>query len=487
VRSIRRTIAWGELLVGLCVMAVSILLFLSVARRILLGQFDRSLLEKSSVFATLVEQIGAEVELHFADELMPRFVADVAPDYFQIWLDDGSVLERSLSLAGHDLPERHGSLDQPLLFDLELPDGRPGRAIGTRYPIHHLRPHPVTHAEPDRRDVVVVVAVGRHDLDLALRRLTLAGIALGLLGAGGLAFLSWKVVTRGLSPLERVRARLAELEDGRRASLDLEGPHLPSELEPVVHRIRSLTQGLQQSLAREKRLTANLAHELRTPVAELRALCESALLTPADGTFLQHALRENHAIALEMQRLLDTLLALARARVPMENAPRRPVQLAALVEQIGQGSRANPGASQVQIELAPERTSEPVLVHEDALRVVLSILLRNASQHAPAGSPVRVRIEHGLERTLLQVRNRAPGLRGEDRIHLGEPFWRAGREPTDSEHHGLGLALARECAANAGFVLDLDLDQGDFVARITLPASATPNEGTGAPVSSSRP
>ena len=76
--------------------------------------------------ASLTELESGRVWLQFTDEVMPDFASRKHPDYFQIWLAGGAVVERSRSLGSRDLPRSGAPLDRPVLSDLTLPDGRRG-------------------------------------------------------------------------------------------------------------------------------------------------------------------------------------------------------------------------------------------------------------------------------------------------------------------------------------------------------------------------
>lgn len=91
--------------------------------------YDQALLAKARAIVTLTEQSRDGVELEFADEFMPEFEAEKQPSYFQLWLADGSTLERSRSLGGADLKRLPALADTPRFVDGALPDGRAGRSV----------------------------------------------------------------------------------------------------------------------------------------------------------------------------------------------------------------------------------------------------------------------------------------------------------------------------------------------------------------------
>ena len=117
-------VAWT----GLILILATVILYLTITNW-LQNEFDRTLESKARALMTLTEQDKSGVELNFADEYMSEFERKEEPDYFQLLLDDRTVLERSRSLGTLDLPHIEPLFPQPRFADLKLPDGRSGRLI----------------------------------------------------------------------------------------------------------------------------------------------------------------------------------------------------------------------------------------------------------------------------------------------------------------------------------------------------------------------
>ena len=91
--------------------------------------FDQALRDKARALATLAEQADGEVQMDFADALMPEFSVAPRREYFELWTADGVVVRRSQSLGEGSLPRSSASSGTPRLSDFQLPDGRPGRLV----------------------------------------------------------------------------------------------------------------------------------------------------------------------------------------------------------------------------------------------------------------------------------------------------------------------------------------------------------------------
>ncbi|MGH7161840.1 MAG: sensor histidine kinase N-terminal domain-containing protein, partial [Planctomycetota bacterium] len=169
-RSIRRRLM-VVLAAGFCAVIAGVGVYLDGA----LGgrateEFDASLLARARALVALTEQEAGRIELDYAPEVMPEFERADAPDYFQFWLDDGSVRHRSRRLQG-DLPRSASLSPAPDVRDATLPDGRPGRiaqlAFVPRGPSQAADPEgsidPATlDASAGARALILVVARGRE-------------------------------------------------------------------------------------------------------------------------------------------------------------------------------------------------------------------------------------------------------------------------------------------------------------------------------------
>jgi signal transduction histidine kinase len=203
--------------------------------------------------------------------------------YVQVWTPEGALIGRSVNLRGQDLrlsPAPAG------ILDLTLPNGNRGRAFTSVQPMFSAKPGASFREERERlltkvpKSLVVTVAADRRELDGALRRLsrvlwTVGGLMIGLTG-GVAAFVS----RRGLAPLNVVAEQAGRIDA---STLDFRFPmeSLPAELKSICGRLNDLLSRLETAFARERCFSADVAHELRTPIAELRSLADVALKWPS--------------------------------------------------------------------------------------------------------------------------------------------------------------------------------------------------------------
>lgn len=253
------------------------------------------------------------------------------------------------------------------------------------------------------------------------------------------------VVRRGLAPVAALSLRAAELAPtAMEVRLGLEG--VPSEVAPLIAAFNAALDRVAAGFESQRRFTANAAHELRTPLAVLKARSESI----GEGG-LKDAI---NADIDRMAHLVDQLLAIARMearQIPTDES----VDLAAIARSTIAGifplahSRGRDVAFEHDGASATIRGNAPSL--SDALRNVIE----NAIRVAPQGSTVEVRLERGRS---LSVLDHGPGVAPSEREAIFQPFRRTSGATGGSA--GLGLAIAAEVARLHGGTLKVSDREG---------------------------
>jgi two-component system heavy metal sensor histidine kinase CusS len=272
-----------------------------------------------------------------------------------------------------------------------------------------------------------------------------ATLASGLLVALG----AWWQVRRELRPLHEL-ARQTQKISADRLDQRLAMPVVAAELQPWITQFNALMDRLQAAIEQLDAFNADVAHEMRTPIAALMGHVEVALSRERPAG----ELRETMALSLEelqkLSSLIDDMLFLshadrgARARC----GPRRSLQ--ALAEQVIEYHEA----TFEEAGLTASVSGDALAAVDDALvRRALSNLLSNAARYADPGSEVRVRIEspEGPQHARIVVENRGAAIDPQLLPRLFDRFFRADLSRTGCEqHHGLGLAIVAAVARMHG-------------------------------------
>lgn len=216
---------------------------------------------------------------------------------------------------------------------------------------------------------------------------------------------------------------------------------IPVELVPLVGSLNKLFERTKVMWEREKRLTADAAHELRTPLAVIQVNAQ-ALKASADVSGLQLQLIEDLLVGCERaSHAVEQMLELAR----LESQPSGEAGLEVDVSEILRLELAllMPLAQDRSIELdvdIPDAT--PANLRAEVLSIVARNLITNAIKHAPVGGTVRVSLCRVHQKLQIEVSDSGAGLEREDAARLGERFFRARKDISGT---GLGWAIIREC------------------------------------------
>ena len=456
-RSLRRQLTFGLLLAFTLLLGSGGALVYWSVRASLYDQFDVALKAKALVVMTDTQISAGRVRVYFSDRFLREFDRTVATEFFQVFDAQGQTIARSDSLGEKKLPGKlRGSVDAPVFWNLTLPNGELGRAIGIAF-------QPRVRPTEETREVTVIVAVSRRRLieTMVNLRNVLTGSGAALLVLTGVV-VPW-VLRRGLRPLDEVGERIARIDAGtleQRFAVDA----MPTELQPVGRKLNDLLARLEASFERERRFSADLAHELRTPLAELRSQAELALKWPEERTSATD--RTVLEISMQMETLVARLLALSRAENGDQPLKKNTVHVAPLIEDLLKPLVGRIADARVIVERDVPAdavvSTDPVLFES-----IVANLIENAVAYSAPKHSVRIEFKTGDGQFQLRVSNVAHDLTPEDLPRLFERFWRKDRARTGTSHAGLGLALSRSFAATLGFELNAALE-AEHVLVMTL-------------------
>ncbi|WP_239953279.1 quorum sensing histidine kinase QseC [Pantoea sp. Z09] len=303
---------------------------------------------------------------------------------------------------------------------------------------------------PDGQHRIVVGQEWEYRDDMA-QALVQSSILPWLIALPLMLLLLLGLVWHELRPLKRITQLLAQRAPDDDAPLN--AGRVPQEVKPLTEALNGLFSRIGAMVQRERRFTADAAHELRSPLAALRVQSEVVQLAADDAAMRQHALQQLDAGIQRATRLVDQLLALSRAEADDARGAFQPVDLqrllqTALAEQL-------PHADRASVALRLESRAEPVIQgHPLLLSLLVRNLLDNAIRYTPEGSEVRI----VLESRSLCVEDNGKGLSEAEMQRLGERFWRPpGQEKSGS---GLGLSIVRNVAQLHGMRLSFSQRQG---------------------------
>lgn len=229
---------------------------------------------------------------------------------------------------------------------------------------------------------------------------------------------------------------------------------------------------IRAAFSTERRFVASASHELRTPVAVIRASAEILQREDLVAEAGQPLVADVIAEADRLSRLVGDLLGLASAEAGAMPVDRQVVDLVPMVTELGRraGSMATSHGLTLETELPGDPTRLTVLADSERLAQLLLILLENAYAHSPSGGTVRLTLAHSIAQrgsAEITVSDQGPGVPAAERERIFEPFARLTERPHMEGGSGLGLAIARLLAVRHEASLWVD-DAPGGGARFTL-------------------
>ncbi len=436
------TILWVALILVIGQLAVD-----RVVSSLLLDQFDVALESKARALVTLTKFDGKEVELDFADEFMPEFEAPDNPEYFKLFLDNGDLLEQSHSFDGYQDTKFSDQSEEVLVSDLELPDGRAGRRISIKFiPQIEDKNKDLRNkiALEDRPRAILQVSRGRDKLDRAILsfHFLIAGISIVVLVAVALSVT--RAIRRGLEPLIKIKNEISQITPDsldRRITTEAQ----PRELEPIAIQFNLVLSEIEKALIREREFSSDVAHELRTPVSEIRSLAEVGLRWP-DEKDVRSYFADIHESSRQLDLLIENLLHLCRSEEGNIELEVSALRLDALLEKVCLNLAVESSERNIRIEL-PKTKLPLILADAQWLELILQNLIFNALSHSPHGGSVSLETELDSGYCKLAIENRMKNpLSDQDLELIFKRFWRKDPARESGNHSGIGLSLVKSYA-----------------------------------------
>jgi two-component system sensor histidine kinase BaeS len=303
-----------------------------------------------------------------------------------------------------------------------------------------------------------------------LNRLNRSAIIAGLL-AGGLSLILALLLSFGLNrpvqELTRASRGLALGNLSRRVPV-----HGDDELATLGRSFNQMAESLQKAEETRRAMTADIAHELRTPLAVQRAHLEAI----QDGVYpltvenLVPILEQNYLLT----RLVEDLRTLALAEAGQLTLERRPTDFIELVQRAVEHFTPQASAHQVALSFtSPAGLSEKLILSLDPVRVdqILGNLLTNALRYTPAAGQISLTVSKEAGQVRLAVQDSGLGIPEESLPHIFERFYRADPSRSRSEGgSGLGLSIARQLAqAHGGGLSAENAKEGGALFILSLP------------------
>jgi heavy metal sensor kinase len=294
---------------------------------------------------------------------------------------------------------------------------------------------------PGPSEATLRVAVSAQPVHSRLRTLLVYLGVFSSLGVAAAVLVGGMLVKRALVPFEAIRLR-AEQISRTNLSERIPEPGSPGEIRDLVCTFNAMLERLQTALLDLEGFTADAAHELRTPLANLRAEIETAIQTSHSADEHERILESIQVEVARMNRVVVDLFAMAKMDLRQYALQKEPVRLHALLEEARETWQ--PMASQRGIQITAEGKDAEVLGDPVALRRVFMNLVENAVKYNRDGGRVMLSLDRVNRSVHVRVRDTGIGIPPEHLPKLFKRFYRVDKARSrESGGAGLGLAICK--------------------------------------------
>jgi len=368
------------------------------------------------------------------------------------------VYARILDAKGQAFTETRGMKDRdlpasafPSPVGLEhLRDSKVVRreASGRSFALYSVRLHAAAESAEAITVQMAVDATNHYALLESYRRRMMVALVATLILA---AWVGYRIARRGLEPVERIGETLRRIHSSTLYErLDPSG--LPVELSLLATTCNEMLDGLEESFAKLSRFSADIAHELRTPINNLRGEVEVALARPRSAEEYRSVLGSCLEESQRLAKLIASLLFLARAEGAAVQARKQPLDLAGEIAAVAEFYEAL--ATEAGVAFVVDTARDLVVpVDRSLFQSALGNLVENALAATPRGGRVSIRAAREGEQVRIDVADTGRGIPAENIPHVFDRLYRADPSRTGtgaSGGAGLGLAIVKSIATLHG-------------------------------------
>jgi len=441
------------------IMFFIVLVVLNIAVSLwLVHEEDELIQSKANVIAHLITHMRDGIHFGFSDRNMPDFESTVKPEYFQIWINN-DVFEKSRSLKLNNLPFKNINKPVELTDDIVLPDGRRGRMIQVTFYLQGLDDKIFKKENSvDNKIITIVVAKEREKIDFLINSIHLVTLFLTVVIIFILNFMVKKTVRKSLLPMSNINHQI-RLLSAEKLQNKIEVADLPDELNEFVFQFNKMLSRLDLSFYREQRFASDVAHELRTPVAELLTMSEVALKWSEDPAFVQGFYSDVYDSSVQMMVLINDLLALARCDKGDFRFDSATVYLNDLIETCWQRFSELADKKEIRLNCSIDHR---LLIKTGVIEFekIINNLISNAISYGEFSSELLIQAESQGEIVVLQIQNMTDQLEDEDLKVMFDRFWRKNKVRSSSDHSGLGLSIVKAYSEVLNLKIATELSAG---------------------------
>lgn len=427
-------------------------------------QFDDSLEQKGKSLANLISYEDNSLQLPMLTDVMTEFSRTENGEYFQIW-SNNDLLKYSSTL--NQTPEFNFNrtellLGEHLIAQSNLPDGESGRVFLFKF---------VPTNDNNHTEVQAPISLVFARSSATLERILILIDIVFLLTAIGTAFfvryLVNKIVSKGLNPITLLNKQIREIDINNELEQFIID-HPPSEIKTIIDELNQFLIENRALLKNEKRLTSDIAHELKTPITELMSVSEIAIKYPENEEVIENYKDDVLSISTRMKNIVESLLLLNKVDTEQFHLTMIDIDLSDKVLCILERLAITTPNLEQRINT---NISDNIVITNDvfSLEAILTNLIHNAVYYSPEESKVSIELNIINKQPELKISNiTLQNITMADIDNMFEPLWQKDQARTSETHFGLGLAIVRKLAERANIKISVKLDKDNVITFSVL-------------------
>ncbi|TEW54692.1 HAMP domain-containing histidine kinase [Psychromonas sp. RZ22] len=423
-------------------------------------KFDEVLTTKSNYLKTLITVEQEGVEFDFAGEFMPEFLPHNDAQYFQLWVDE-KPFERSASLE--EFPEEQLAkepiyINTSKIINVTLPDGRSGRSIMSYF--HPQVPSRLRASiAPFQHTAFFTVTMSTEHFSQALIAVDIIFWLLFFILIVGIRYLVIYQVDKGLKPLLLLNEEIAYLKVDKSTSSLKKVTDEHIEIAPIRAELIRFIEFSQQTLKEEQRLSADIAHELKTPISEIISLSELSIQYPNDLRISESYSQDMLSIGQRMKHIVNNLMMLNQADGYLLKQQNEDIVLRTAINEILETVQGMHDNILSRVQISGALIDKTINLDILSFNLIISNLLNNALFYSPAQSIVHLQINKVSKGSpqITLVNELTNPISDEQLTKIFKPLYRIDSARTDNTHYGLGLTIVEKLCAINNYTINVEL------------------------------
>lgn len=434
-------------------------------------QFDDALIDKSNYIKSLVEVEKDSIKFEYHQGFMPQFERKHDAQFFQIW-SNGKTFNKSNSLSfykNRNLIHKKVAINENVIFDVILPDGNKGRALATQF-------QPRFSSEFNKNEennigtMSLTLMISNQKVSNILLFVDIALWFVFITAIFGMRAIVIKIVDRELESLYLLNKEIAQLSAN--AEQIKTNPKESKEIAPIRKELNRYLKLNAYNLENEKRLSSDIAHELKTPIAEIIGLSEMNIRYPDDIRIAATYSADVLSIANNMKNIVNQLMSLHHCVSDNDEIKKQRVDVISLITTVENEYRFKYPDIEQRLKVTSKLLSKHITVDRFSLETVLKNLLDNALFYSLEKTQVLIELSEGSHnRIIFEIKNRPSIAISQEHIdNMFKPLYQIDKSRTHNDRHGLGLSIVKQISQMNDFLLAVDyVDNGKIIFKVEIP------------------